>query len=72
MIHMLVQQGVAPAQATAQAMSAMYNIVLQQATMLSYLDVFKMGAVGCIPLIVVAALMRRVAMGAHSDAAAGH
>jgi hypothetical protein len=53
-------------------MSAMYNIVLQQATMLSYLDVFKMGAVGCVPLIVVAALMRRVAMGAHSDAAAGH
>ena len=70
MVQLLISQGTAPAQATAQAMSSMYNIALQQATMLSYLDVFKMGTVGCIPLIVVAACMRRVKMGAHSDAAA--
>jgi hypothetical protein len=31
-----------------------------------------MGAVGCLPLIVVAAFLRRIKMGAHSDAAAAH
>ena len=57
-------QGGGPTGGHTQAMAALYNSAQQQAAMLAYLDVFKIMAVGCIPVIVMTLFLRKIRRGA--------
>jgi MFS transporter, DHA2 family, multidrug resistance protein len=46
------------------ALFAMYQSVQQQALMLSYLDVFKLGAIACLLVLVLVVFLRRIDHGA--------
>jgi DHA2 family multidrug resistance protein len=74
-LHQLTQrfaaQGVGPVQAATQAMAAVYNIVLQQATMLGYLDVFKLGTIACLCVLVLVVFLRKIDLG-KKGAPVGH
>jgi MFS transporter, DHA2 family, multidrug resistance protein len=60
MIHTFVAQGYTTAEATTRALAAIYNTVSQQAEMLAYVDVFKLGAIGCLAVVSLVALLRKI------------
>jgi DHA2 family multidrug resistance protein len=49
------------------ALQTMYNSLQQQAAMLSYLDVFKIMSLACLPVAIGVLFFRKVKMGGHSD-----
>ncbi|HET6250326.1 MAG TPA: hypothetical protein VFE47_21740, partial [Tepidisphaeraceae bacterium] len=60
MISRFTADGSALGEATTRAMSVMYRSLQAQALMLSYLDVFKIMAVGCLCVVVLVLFVKRV------------
>jgi DHA2 family multidrug resistance protein len=59
-MHNFAMHGAGPVQARTQAMVSLFASVQQQATMLSYLDVFKIMAVGCIGVVVLVMFLQKI------------
>jgi MFS transporter, DHA2 family, multidrug resistance protein len=70
MVHTFASSGQSLNDARSQAMAAMNNIVEQQAAMLAYVDVFKIGAVGCLLVIILVLFLKKTKPG--TKAVAGH
>jgi DHA2 family multidrug resistance protein len=70
MTHTFTGQGNGPNDAKTKAMAAMFNTMLQQAEMLAYLDVFKILAVGCIPVLVLVCFLGKIKRGVKAPAGA--
>ncbi len=60
MVHNFTAQGFTAADATTRALAALYNILTQQAEMLAYVDVFKLGAIGCLGVVSLVGLLRNI------------
>jgi DHA2 family multidrug resistance protein len=70
MAHTFMHHGAGPAQAHTQAMALMFSTVQQQASMLSYLDVFKVMAVGCIPVVILTLFLKKIRHGSSAPSGA--
>jgi MFS transporter, DHA2 family, multidrug resistance protein len=57
---MFASKGFGPAEAHTQAMMLLYRTMQQQAQMNSYLDVFKVMAVGCLSVVVLVLFLRKI------------
>ena len=60
MVSQMMAAGATRADATTRALAMLYRSLSQQATMLSYLDVFKIMAVGCLCVVVLVLFVRRI------------
>lgn len=58
-----IRQGAAPAQAMSRAMGSIYQTAITQATLLSYLDVFKVMSVGALLMITVVFFLKTIKPG---------
>ncbi|HEX4054888.1 MAG TPA: DHA2 family efflux MFS transporter permease subunit [Tepidisphaeraceae bacterium] len=65
----LMHRGVNPIVAADRAVAILYNSVLQQATMLSYLDVFKMLGIAAFLMIGLVVFLKKIQPGEHVQAA---
>ena len=61
--HTYAMLGAGPVQAKLQAEQALFGVMLQQAEMLAYLDVFKIMAIGCLPVLVLILFLKRISRG---------
>jgi DHA2 family multidrug resistance protein len=60
MTHLFRMQGVGPSQARTQALLALNRTLQQQAEMLSYLDIFKILAIGCLCVVGLVLFLRKI------------
>ena len=63
MVHMFTAAGAGPKTAAMKAMAALNGSLVQQATMLSYLDVFKIGAIGTLFVLILVLFLRNIELG---------
>jgi DHA2 family multidrug resistance protein len=68
--HMMLSRGFGPAEAHTQALVMLNRTVQQQAMMNSYLDVFKVMAIGCLSVVGLVLFLRKINRGDHGPAAA--
>lgn len=71
MVHAFIAAGSGPKQAVTQALAALNNELVRQATMLSFLDVFELGAIGTLLVLVLVVFLKKVDLG-HKQEPAGH
>jgi DHA2 family multidrug resistance protein len=72
LIHVFMQHGAGPAQARTQALVQMFGSLQQQAIMLSYLDVFKLMAIGCACVVVLTIFLKKINRGGPKAEPIGH
>jgi DHA2 family multidrug resistance protein len=60
MTHLFISRGYGPNEAHTQALMMLYRTVEQQAAMNSYLDVFKVMAVGCLSVVGLVLFLRKI------------
>jgi len=68
--RMFITKGFGPDQAHTQALVMLYRTVQQQAEMNSYLDVFKVMAIGCLSVVVLVLFLRKIHHGDKAPAGA--
>ena len=68
--QMFLSKGFGPAEAHTQALTLLYRTVQQQAAMNSYLDVFKIMAIGCMSVVGLVLFLRKIHRGDHGPAPA--
>jgi DHA2 family multidrug resistance protein len=59
----LTEQGATPSVAPSQALGSIYHTLLTQATMLSYIDVFRMLAIGSLLAVGLVFMLRKMDLG---------
>jgi DHA2 family multidrug resistance protein len=65
--HGFAAQGSGPVEAATRAAAAMFHSVQAQASMLAYLDVFKVMAVGCLLVVGLVLFLGRINLSAHTE-----
>jgi DHA2 family multidrug resistance protein len=70
MTHMFMGKGFGPAEAHTQALMLLYRTMQQQAQMNSYLDIFKVMAVGCLSVVILIVFLRKINRGTKAPAGA--
>jgi DHA2 family multidrug resistance protein len=70
MVATFMSNGSGPLDSQTQALSAIYHTVQQQAAMLAYVDVFQIGAVGSLAVVVLVLFLKKIKPG--TKVVAGH